>query len=68
MTFLGKMCLMMILRVTGFSLSLEDTLIKKPHGEGQIDPPPFAPPGVLGLRVERSLYQLNQAKFDTFFS
>ena len=41
MQFSGKMCLMIILRVTknhGFTLCLEDTIFEKAHG-GQIDPP-----------------------------
>ena len=41
----GKMCLMIILKVTkkqGFTLCLEDTLFEKPQGVGQIEslPPP----------------------------
>ena len=47
MKFSGKMCLMIILKVTkkqGFTLSLEDTFFEKPQGGGgeggQIDPPP----------------------------
>ena len=35
MKFSGKMCLMMILKVTknkGFTLSLEDTIFEKPQG------------------------------------
>ena len=43
MKFSGKMWLMIILKVTknqGFTLSLEDTFLKKPQGGrgGQIDP------------------------------
>ena len=37
--FSGKMCLMIILKFTknqGFTLTLEDTFLKKPQGEGQI--------------------------------
>ena len=45
MKFSGKMCLMIIIKVTknhGFTLSLEDTFLEKPQGAGQIDPPqPF---------------------------
>ena len=41
MKFSGKMCLMIILKVTknqGFTLSLEDTFFEKPQGVGgQID-------------------------------
>ena len=48
----GKMCFKIILKVRknqSFSLSVEDTILKKPQGEGgQIDPPPF-PVAVLGL-------------------
>ena len=39
----GKMCLMIILKVTkkqDFTLSLEDTVLEKPHGGSQIDPLP----------------------------
>ena len=42
MKFSGKMCLKIILKFTknyGFTLYLEDTLFKKPHGRVQIDPP-----------------------------
>ena len=55
MKFSGKMCLMIILKVTknqGFTLCLEGTIFKKPHGEGgrgQIDPHSL-PPAVLGLK------------------
>ena len=49
MKFSGKMCLMIILKVTknqGFTLFLEDTFFEKPQGGGgQIDPP-----AVLGLK------------------
>ena len=41
MKFSGKMCLMIILKVTknqGFTLSLEDTFFEKPQGlRGQIE-------------------------------
>ena len=55
MKFSGKMCLMIILKVTknqGFTLSLEDTFFKKPQGwggvaEGQIG----SLPTVLGLKL-----------------
>ena len=43
MKFSGKMCLMIILKVTknqDFTLCLEDTIFEKPQGGGgQIDPP-----------------------------
>ena len=42
MKFSGKMCLMIILKVTknqGFTLSLEDTFFEKPQGGGEIDHP-----------------------------
>ena len=53
MKFAGKMCLMIILKVTknqGFPLPLEDTFFDKPQaGEGgQIDPP--SPRAVLRLK------------------
>ena len=54
MKFTGKMCFMIILKVTKnqhLNLSLEDTLFEKPQGD-QIDPPPHPPPhpqAVLGL-------------------
>ena len=41
MTFSGKMCFKMLLKVTkdhSFTLSLEDTFFEKPQG-GQIDTP-----------------------------
>ena len=48
MKFLGKMSLMIILKVTkeqGFTLSLEDTVFEKPEGGCQVEPtpPPFQP-------------------------
>ena len=58
MKFSGKMCLMIILKVTknqGFTLSLEDKFFEKPQGGGQIDPP-----GILGLRNHRALKLLKQ--------
>ena len=42
MKFSGKMWLMIISKVTKnqrFTLSLEDTVLEKPQGGGQIDPP-----------------------------
>ena len=55
MKFSGKMCLVIILKVTknqGFIICLEDTIFKKPQGVGggrggQIDPPS----AVLGLSL-----------------
>ena len=44
---------MIILKVTknqGFTICLEDTILEKPQGGGQIDPPL---PAVLGLRPEK---------------
>ena len=45
MEFLGKMWLMITLKVTknqGFTLPLEDTFFEKPQGQGQTDlPQPF---------------------------
>ena len=49
----GKMCLMIILKVTknqGFTLCLEDTIFEKPQGEGQTEPPP--PPSSFRVNVE----------------
>ena len=47
MKFSGKMCLLIILKVTkiqGFTLSLENTSFEKPQeGGDQIDPPPPSP-------------------------
>ena len=53
MTFPGKMCLMIILKVMKnqcFTLSLEDTLFEKPREGwgGQIDPPP--PPSCFRIK------------------
>ena len=42
MKFSGTMCLMIMLKVIkkqGFTLSLEDSFLKKPQRGGQIDPP-----------------------------
>ena len=47
MKFLGKMGLMIMLKVTknqGFTLSIEDAFFEKPQGGGQIDLP-----AILGL-------------------
>ena len=49
----GKMCLMIILKVTknqGFTLCLEDTIFEEPQGEGQTEPPP--PPSSFRVNVE----------------
>ena len=57
MTFLGKMWLTIILKVTknqGFTLSLEDTFFEKPQAGGQTDPPP--PSAVLGLKQFSSAF------------
>ena len=56
MKFSGKMCLMIILKVTknkGFTLSLEDTYFEKPQGGGKLTPlpPTPSPPAVLGLSI-----------------
>ena len=43
MTFLGKMWLIIILKITkkqGFTISLEDTYFGKTQGSGQIEPLP----------------------------
>ena len=51
----GKMCFKIILKVTknqGFTLSLEDTFLKKPQGDGgQTPAPPLS--AVLGLSLLR---------------
>ena len=63
MKFSGKMCLMIILKVTkkqGFTLPLEDTFFEKPQGKGggqihrggQIDRLPPSPPAFLGLTFD----------------
>ena len=52
MKFSEKICLKIILKVKknqGFSLSLEDKLLEKPQGGGQIEPP--TPPPVSGLNM-----------------
>ena len=58
MKFSGKMCLMIILKVTknqGFTLCLEDTIFKN-HRGGQIEPSPPLPPLPPGrFRVNRLL-------------
>ena len=58
MKFSGKMCLVIILKVTknqDFTFSLENTFFEKPYGGegGQIDPLPPTPfpPAVLGLNL-----------------
>ena len=46
----GKMWLMIILKVTknqGFTLSVEDTVLKKPQGVKLTPPPPLPPPSVV---------------------
>ena len=57
MKFSGKMCLMIILKVTknqGLTVSSDDTFFEKPQGGAdQIDTRPTPPPplAVLGLRA-----------------
>ena len=54
MKFSGKMCHIMILKVTrnhGFTHFLEDTIFEKPQG-GQIDPPPTPPTHPSRFRVK----------------
>ena len=59
MKFSGKMCLMIILKVTkkqGFIIIIEDTFFEKPQGGVKLtapSPPPPSPPAVLGLNVGR---------------
>ena len=55
MKFSGKMCLMIILKVTknqGFTLCLEDIIFEKPQGVSNWPLPPLPPtlPAVLGLK------------------
>ena len=58
MTFSGKMCPMLILKVTkkqGLAFSLENTVFKKPQrrGGGQFDP--HAPATFLGIRLKYTI-------------
>ena len=67
MKFLGKMRLMIILKVTknrGFTLSLEDTFVEKPQGGCQIDAPP--PPAALGLNTFAGQITIYQISFEIF--
>ena len=55
MKFSGKMCLVIILKVTknqGFTLCLEDIIFEKPQGVSNWPLPPLPPtlPAVLGLK------------------
>ena len=43
------MIILKLKKPQGFTLCLEDTILKKPQAGGQIDPPPPPPPAVLGL-------------------
>ena len=59
MKFLGKMWLITILKVTKsqiFTLSLEDTFLEKPRGEGQVDPTPSC------LRAKRNKRKIFRAQ------
>ena len=59
MKFLGKMWLIIILKVTKsqvFILSLEDTFLEKPQGEGQVDPSPSR------LRAKRNKRKIFRAQ------
>ena len=59
MKFLGKMWLIIILKVTKsqvFILSLEDTFLEKPQGEGQVDPSPSR------LRTKRNKRKIFRAQ------
>ena len=59
MKFLGKMWLITILKVTKsqiFTLSLEDTFLEKPRGEGQVDPTPSR------LRAKRNKRKIFRAQ------
>ena len=67
MKFSGKMCFEIILKVTkneGFTLSLEDTFFRKPHG-GRVN---LTPPGILGLTGDRlQLYSDSSTVFSCEF-
>ena len=59
MKFLGNMWLITILKVTKsqvFILSLEDTFLEKPQGEGQVDPSPSR------LRAKRNKRKIFRAQ------
>ena len=66
MKFSGKMCLMIILKVTknqGFTLCLEDTIFKKPQGGSN-----WPPPAVLGLNsLPRKHLNSSQNSPEPFF-
>ena len=65
MKFSGKMCLMIILKITknqGLTLSLEDIFFGKPQGRSQIDS--LLPQTVLGLRTQGKNVE---RKMDSFF-
>ena len=59
MKFLGNMWLITILKVTKsqvFTLSLEDTFLEKPQGEGKVDPSPSR------LRAKRNKRKIFRAQ------
>ena len=63
MKFSGKMCLMIILKVTknqGFILSLEDTFFEKPQGgEVKLTPPPSRFTADLSYNIPKQLHGIN---------
>ena len=65
MEFSGKICLMIILKVTknmGFTLYLEDTFFEKPQGGSNWPPPPPLIPSPLSrFRVKSSLVMKDMA-------
>ena len=70
MKFVGKTCLMIILKVTknhGFTLSLEDTFFKKPQLGGQIKPLPPPLSAVLGLIITSYICTKHWSKFIEIF-
>ena len=67
--FSGKMCLMIILKVTknqGFTLSLEDTFFKKPHGGVKLTPHPPPPRPFLRRFRLKALWD-DQGKIKMFY-
>ena len=66
MKFSGKMCLVIIFKVTekqGFTFSLEDTFLEKPQwGSNWHPPPPPSPSPILGLSSKYSQKLLDHTK------
>ena len=75
MTFLGKMCLMIMLKGTkkqGFTLSVEDTFFEKPQEKVKLTPTPSLCPAVLELNSKNSFIEqfvsvLTSEKYLKFF-